>query len=184
MRKFIFFPLWKIEELEKKLESMEQKGYRLEKIKHSHYFYFKESKPKEMSYFLCYKAFRGKNMGNWDYALLSNHNANPVESKMCYYTMYRARESKENLSFLRKARLDYIKMKLLEKALTALSVIIIFAAIIFAAIVTQSSYKELYLCIPIIGICVYFTVYYFYGFFKQRKKCKECERDTFNNSSP
>lgn len=34
MKVFKYFPLWKIDDIERFLESMEQKGYRLEKIKH------------------------------------------------------------------------------------------------------------------------------------------------------
>ena len=92
MKKFVFFPSWKIENVEKYLEDMEQKGYRLEKIKHSYWFYFKESVPKQMCYFLSYKSFRGSGNGHCDYALLSQHGANPIESKTCFYTLYRTKE--------------------------------------------------------------------------------------------
>ena len=181
MKKFVFFPLWRIEDVEKHLESMEQKGYRLEKIKHSYWFYFKESTSKQMCYFLSYKSFRGSSMGNCDYALLSKHSANPIKSKWCFYTMYRTKEYEENLSLLYEVRLDYIKTKLLEKALTSLFLTILFVIIILAAIITKSSYKEIYLFSLIIGMCVYLTVYYFYGYFKQKNKCKNYEHDNFNN---
>ena len=60
MKKFVFFPLWRIEDVEKYLESMEQKGYRLEKIKHSYWFYFKESTSKKASSSIL---LTGKEMG-------------------------------------------------------------------------------------------------------------------------
>lgn len=160
---------------------MEQKGYRLEKIKHSYCFYFKESMPKQMHYFLSYKSFRGKSMGHCDYALLSQHSANPIESKMCFYTMYRTKECKENLSLLYEVRLDYIKTKLLEKALTTLLLTILLVTGVLVALITQSSYKEICLFSPIIGICVYLTIYYFLGYFKQKNKCKNYERNNFNS---
>lgn len=181
MKKFIFFPLWRIEDIEKYLESMEQKGCRLEKIKHSYCFYFEESTPKQMVYFLSYKSFRGSSMGHCDYALSSKHSANPIKSKWCFYTMYRTKEYKENLSLFYEVRLDYIKTKLLEKALTSLFLTILFVTIILAAIIIKSSYKEIYLFSLIIGMCVYLTVYYFYGYFKQKNKCKNYEHDNFNN---
>lgn len=176
----MLFSLWKIEDVERYLENMEQKGYRLEKIKFSHCFYFKESAPKQMCYFLSYKSFRGKSMGHCDYALVSEHNANPIETIMCFYTIYRTKELKENLSLLYEARLDYIKTKLLEKALTALFLTVLFLALIFACKITQSAYKDLYILSAIMGVCVCFTVYYFYGYFKQKNKCKNYERDNFN----
>lgn len=181
MKKFVFFPLWKIENVEKYLESMEEKGYRLEKIRHSYCFYFKESTPKQMCYFLSYKSFRGISMGHCDYALLSEHSANPVKSNWCFYTMYRTKEHKENLSLLYEVRLDYIKMKLLEKALTSLFLTILFATLVFAAIITKLSCNEICLFSPIIGICVYLTIYYFCGYFKQKNKCKNYEHENFNN---
>lgn len=181
MKEFVFFPLWKIEDVEKYLESMEQKGYRLEKIKHSYYFHFKESKPKQMCYFLSYKSFRGSSMGHCDYALLSKHSANPIKSKWCFYEMYRTKEHKENLSLLYAVRADYIKTKLLENALASLFLTILFVASATAAIITQLSYKELCLFSPIIGTGVLLTIYCFYGYFKQRKKCKNYEHENFNN---
>ena len=172
MKKFVLFPLWRIEDVEKYLESMESKGYRLEKIKHSYCFYFKESTPKQMCYFLSYKSFSGSSMEHCDYALSSKHSANPIESKMCFYTMYRTKESKENMTLLYEVRLDYIKTKLLEKALTSLFITMLFVAVALTAIITQSSYKEICLFSPIIVICAYLTIYYFYGYFKQKNKCK------------
>ncbi len=45
-KKFIYFPLWKIDELEKTLEEMEKQGYRTVYVKNSYWFYFKKSSPK------------------------------------------------------------------------------------------------------------------------------------------
>ena len=77
---------------------MEQNGYRLDKISHSYWFYFNESTPKEMHYFLSYKSFRGQSMGWCDYALEKNYNAHEIKSNMCFYTIYRTKEPKESLS--------------------------------------------------------------------------------------
>lgn len=120
-------------------------------------------------------------MGQCDYALSSKHSANPIKSKWSFYTMYRTKEHKKNLSLLYEVRLDYIKTKLLEKALTSLFLTILFVTLVFAAIITKLSYKEICLFSPIIGICVYLTIYYFYGYFKQKNKCKDYEHDNFNN---
>lgn len=95
--------------------------------------------------------------------------------------MYRTKEYKENLSLLYEVRLDYIKTKLLENALTVLFLTVLFSAIAFLGIITRWSYKEIFLFSPIIGICVYLTIYYFYGYFKQKNKCKNYEHDNFNN---
>lgn len=178
MRKFIFFPLWKIEDIEKYLESMEQNGYRLEKIKFSYWFCFTKSTSKQMCYFLSYKSFRGSGMGHYDYALLSKHGANPVESKWCFYTMYRTKDYKENMSLLYESRLDYIKTKLLENALTSLFLIVLFSVIFLFAVVNQSGHSAILVFCPIMGICVFLTIYYFYGYFKQKIKSKYYKENT------
>ena len=87
MRKFLFFHLWKLEKLEEYLEIMEKNGYRLDSVKHSYWFCFKESNSKEMHYFLSYKSFVKPSMGMVDYALLSRHNANIVKTKMCFFEL-------------------------------------------------------------------------------------------------
>ncbi len=174
MKKIIFFHLWEIESLEKHLENMEQDGFRLENIKYSYCFYFKESKPKQMQYFLSYNS-KVPSMGSCDYALESKHNANQIKSKLCSFTIYRTKEPKENLSFLYEVRLDYIKAKLFEKALTSLFVTILFLAISFATKITQSTSNGFWIINTVIAICGYLTVYYFYGYFKQRSKCKKYE---------
>ena len=185
MKKFIFFPLWEIEEIEKYLESMEEKGYRLVGVRDSYWFYFKKSVPKQMCYFLTYKSFRGKSMGHCDYALKSSHSANPIETIMCFYNIYRTKERKENMSLLYGARLDFIRAKLLENALGAMFLTILFSAICVAALMAPSTmtssiiYAKLCFLGAIIGICLYLTLYYFYGYFKQRNKCKKYERDNF-----
>ena len=186
MKKIILFPLWKIEDLERYLESMEEKGYRLEKTKYSHFFYFKKSTPKQMRYFLSCKSFRGQSMGHCDYALVSKHSASQIKSSMCFYTIYRTKDSREDLSLLYEARLDYIKTKLLENSLTSLFFTMLFLALIFASMVTQSTYKSFYILGAITVVCVFLTIYYFNGYFKQSEKCRKYQRNNLykkNNDS-
>ena len=159
---------------------MEQKGYRLDNISYSHCFSFKESTSKQMCYFLSYKSFRGSSMGNCDYALLSKHSVNPIKSKWCFYTMYRTKEQKEKLSLLYEARMDYIKRILLEKALTELFLSILFAVIIIAGIITSSINKGIWFICVIPAICFCLSVYHFFGYFKQKNKCKIYEHNNLN----
>ncbi len=179
MNKLLFFPLWKIEDLENYLEEMEYKGYRLENIKYSYLFCFKETAPKKMSYFLSYKTIRRPSMEHWDYALLSRHNANEIKSKMCFFTMYRTKEHKYDLSLLFEGRLDFIKRIILEKALTAMCLTLLFLIVFILALVNQTINNYFWISCVSIVICVYLTIFYFYGYHKQSRKCKNYERDTF-----
>ena len=181
IKKFLYFPLWKIENLEHMLEDLEQNGYRLTNVNCSHWFTFKEASPKQVCYFLSYKSFRGESMAHCDYALESKHKANLIDSKMCYYSLYRTKEQKESLSLLYEVRMDYIRKILLNNALTSLLFTLVFAILFFLCINVSKQYKLSFIIIVIIGICVCLTAYYFFGYFKQRSKCKKYGHDHNSN---
>ena len=183
MKKIMLFTLSKIESIEDYLEDMERKGYRLERINHSTCFYFKKSTPKQMCYFLSLKSFRGKSMDYCDSALLSNYSATPVKSTGCLYSIYRTKEEKEKLSLLYAVRSDYVKAKLLEKAIASILLTVIFSMIGFVAIITQSSYFEICVFSPIVLALLCLGVYYLYSYFKQKKKCKRYEHNGRINQS-
>lgn len=173
----MFFPLWKVENLEEYLEEMEKNGYRLNCVKYSYCFHFVDSMPKEMHYFLTYKSFRGKSMSHWDYALLSEHQANEVQTKMCFYSVYRTKDQKENLSFLMKSRMAYLRGKLLENALTSLLVTTLLTVIFVASSMTKASNMGILFMGIFTGIAAFFSFYYFFGYFKYRNKCKKREKN-------
>ena len=54
MKKRLFQPIWKFEEIEKQLTALEESGWRLNKIRGLRCFEFVESKPKTVQYFLTY----------------------------------------------------------------------------------------------------------------------------------
>lgn len=178
MKQFIFFPLWEMESLEKVLEEMEKSGNRLTNVNCSYWFTFKKSNPGEMRYFLSYKSFRGQGMGWCGYALESEHRANIIDGKGCYYSLYRTNEEKENLSALYEVRMDYIKRILLEKALTALVISVIFLLIFLGAVNTNAGIKSVFLILIFVLVSVCFAIYYLYGYFKQRNKCRMYEQNT------
>ncbi|MBE6813733.1 MAG: DUF2812 domain-containing protein [Ruminococcaceae bacterium] len=173
MNKIIFFNLWEIEKLEQFLEDMECNGFRLDNIKYSYCFCFKKSEPRLMHYFLSYKSFRGQSMDYCDYALESKYSSNQIKSKMCFFSMYRTKVQKEELTLLYEVRMDYMKSKLLENALTVLFL----AALLLIPLIAATHFGTLS-CngILIIGvfvaICVVLTVYYFYGYYKQKNKSR------------
>lgn len=176
MRKFICFPLWNVEKIEHTLEEMEKSGYRLTGVSYSYWFTFQQSTPKQMCYFLSHYSKGGKSMMHCEYALQSEHDAKPIESKGSCYSFYRTKEKKENLSLLYEARMDYIRSKLLEYALTSLSLTVIFT-ILFFLDVTLSGQEPSGFIIAVMTICVCLTAYYFFGYFKQRAKCRKYEHD-------
>lgn len=177
MKKYIFFTLWNIEKLERMLHEYEQNGLRLESVSFNYQFRFEKFAEKEMQYFLSYKSFRGASMGNCDNALLSKHKANPVKSKMCYYSLYRTKETKENLKLLCDVRADYIKRILFEKLLTSAILAVLFAVFVFVSLYFGSNSGGLWFLILTVGICLLVFVYYLFGYLKQRSKCKKIEKN-------
>ena len=78
MKKFFFFPLWKIENLEGKLSKLEQNGWRLDRLSPFNCFHFVEATAKDTSYFFTYKLIKENGMADIEHFLKSKHNANPV----------------------------------------------------------------------------------------------------------
>ncbi len=78
MKKFFFFPLWKIEKLEEELSKLEQKGWRLDRLSPFNCFHFVEAAAKDTSYFFTYKLIKENGMADIEHFLKSKHSANPV----------------------------------------------------------------------------------------------------------
>ena len=78
MKKFFFFPLWRIEKLEEKLSKLEQKGWRLDRLSPFNCFHFVEAAAKDTSYFFTYKLIKENGMADIEHFLKSKHSANPV----------------------------------------------------------------------------------------------------------
>ncbi len=177
-KKFIYFPLWKIDELEKTLEEMEKQGYRTVYVKNSYWFYFKKSRPKEVSYFLSYISPRGQNMMSCDYAISSNHKGHPVNNKSSYYKLFRTTELKSELVLLYGIRDDFIKHVFLQKIFISLFMLLLLSLVTFAGIMTTKNFTtlnivEIAFVLLCITLCLFFSVYYLYGYLKQCKKIKQ-----------
>lgn len=178
VKKFKYFPLWGFEDAEKYIEDMEKNGLRLISIKYSHWFIFKESEPKEMSYFMSYKSFRGASMGFCDYFLESEHKAHEIYTKNCYYSMYRTKETKEQLVDLYEVRLDYLKCLMLEYFFTALfgTAVALFGLLFDIFSEAEQSLFDTILLISFFVLFCSFALYYFYGYLVERKKLKQAEK--------
>ena len=83
MKKRFFQPIWKFEEIEKRLTALEESGWRLNKIKGLRCFEFVKSKPKTVQYFLTYSITREKlNMNIIENSLVQNFGANQIKGTL------------------------------------------------------------------------------------------------------
>lgn len=78
MKKFFFYPLWKIENLEEKLSNFEQAGWRLDRLSPFNCFHFVEATAKNSSYFFTYTLIKENGMADIEHYIKSKHRANPV----------------------------------------------------------------------------------------------------------
>ena len=78
MKKYFFFPLWKIEKLEGELSKLEQNGWRLDRLSPLNCFHFAEATAKDTSYFFTYKLIKENGMADIEHFLKSKYSANPV----------------------------------------------------------------------------------------------------------
>lgn len=164
MKKIIPFPVWRIEELEKKLEEYEEKGYRVKKTRCLFLFDFEKTTPKRTDCFIPYsvsKNFDGhKNMIR----------GSKADSRFCNFTVIRTGEDKEKLSFIRSARMDYVKSVIRTRMFFALGLLLL---LVFALFMDMNHMTEVKLnfYIAFISVSFIFLCYYFYGFIIQTKKC-------------
>ncbi len=80
MKKFFWFPLWKVEKAEAWLSEMEREGWRLVKVGAFHRFHFKKSVSKEKSYFFTWSMIKGRGMWDTENYLKGKCNADAIPS--------------------------------------------------------------------------------------------------------
>lgn len=172
MKKFMFFPIWKFDELEYKLKEMEKQGYRLDYIKYSYFFYFKKSKEKDMNYFITFNTSRKFGSGFCDYNVLTNHKGNEINTQYCYYNIYRIADSSENLDHLYEFRREIVLTSIRELFFSVLFLFIIFFIVLMLSISASLVY---YMYFSLLGSVILFaySIYYLFAFLKQKKKVKE-----------
>lgn len=171
IKKFIFFPIWKIDELENSLKEMEQQGYRLDYIKYSYWFYFKESNPKTVNYFMSYNISRKLNCSFCDSNILSNHHGHEINSYHCFYNLYRTTESKDKLDFLYEIQREITLHSILELFFTALFMFSLLFILSFLSIKnTNTDIVSMIFVLFCTFVCLLFTIYYLYAYIKQKQK--------------
>ena len=167
MKRIILFPIWNVDELEKKLCEFEKKGYRVTNIKYSYIFLFNEVKANESDYFISYAAYRDESM----IACERYVNGNKVQTNLSYYSLYRIDGNKDIIQFIRGARMDYIKAVIRTKLLFFF-VFFLLLLIFLILNIDKMTCNQLIFDSVFLLIFLLFTAYYLFGYIKQIKKCK------------
>ena len=105
MLRFFWYPQWASERAEKMVESMEEKGYRLENISCFWFFKFKTSKPKPVRYFFSYYWRNNRiDLTGIDMELQRSYAAHPVRTGNFSPNVYRIATREKDISFALEAR--------------------------------------------------------------------------------
>lgn len=172
MKKFIFYPIWRVDETENRLQQFEENGFRVDSVTNSYWFTLtKKSNSKEFQYFFVYKSFKGQNMGTYSYSLENKYGANKVKTKFSYCDVYRVSMGYDE-SFMKSARADFIKSIILQ------NFIINFILFVLGIVICCFSATFLATLLGSIFSFIFFisSLYCLYGYVMQKKKCKRIEK--------
>ena len=166
--KYLFYPLWRIEELEKELKDAESKGMKLKEVKRFNRFVFEESAPKDTLYIVTYNMTNDyrPDMFEWERILLSDYKANEIKSKSSY-SFFRITQDERELKGFIDYRNAYFKHVLLHYFLISLIFLFVLSfGMIWCLIgnypIVEKILLSLFFVVILIG-----TVYQLYGYINQ-----------------
>lgn len=171
MKKIIYYPLWKIEKLEKKLNDLEVAGWRLKSVQYSLVFNFEKSKSKCANYIITYNLAKDNTPSMFEYEriLLSKYSANKIFSKGTGYNFFRITGEKREFESLKNYRNNYIKHVLFHYTLISLFFLITAIFLIIASIFQKQSQCTLITIYIYTFITFIVFLYRIYGYIIQLK---------------
>lgn len=175
MKKFFFFPLWRVEKIEKELSDLEQKGWHLDRISFFNCFHFVESSPRKASYFFTYRMIKEKGMADTEHFLKSKLGASPVngssESLLFSVSVYRivSDADLQKPSFYRNIYLQHLvgQKIILGLGLPIISVLLLILQFLTSGTADMSSWMFLGL---MDALCLFYCIYQFAGLRQLKKR--------------
>ncbi len=156
VKKFIFTPLYKIEDTEQRLSDYEAKGLRIKKSRWKHVYYFDETQAKSMQYFLCWSLGREDTMSVWEMNLASQHHAQKIHESLGY-SIFRTSQSADELFFLKATRADYIKSALMKSLLIRL---FLFIVVLICTVLEQEDNRIILSCsLCLLTLSILYTLF-------------------------
>ncbi|MEG1719432.1 MAG: hypothetical protein RR306_03810 [Clostridia bacterium] len=111
MKKILFYPLWKAEELENRLHNFELNGWRLKGVTYSYVFDFVKSSAKNSNYIITYDMAKDNSpcMYEYEQKLLTDYSANMIQTKFTGFDIFRVTGDKRAFDDLKNYRRNYFK---------------------------------------------------------------------------
>lgn len=176
MRKIIYFPLWKIDEMEYFLGQMELSGWRLSKVEYSLIFDFVKSSKKNSDYVVTYNMSRDfvPTMYEYEQELLSVYLANKIPANKTLFNVFRVTSDDRNFDCIKKYRNAYVKHVLFQYLLISL-IFLFVSSFVFVASLMCKNTIAIISCLSF--VCFFLSllgvIYMAYGFIKQKLKCMD-----------
>ena len=174
MRKFKYYPLWKVNELEDFLSKSELEGMRLTCIKFSYIFYFVKCKSKNSSYVITYDIAKDHvaDMYQYEQELLSDYCANRITTKATGYSVFRITGKNRDFKDLKRYRREYFRHIMFQYMLISLIFLITGLMLVIASIYQHLSGYGLIITFSYFFFTLALFIYRIYGYIKQIRVCK------------
>lgn len=173
MNKIIYYPLWKIEKLEKRLRIMELCGWRLSCVKYNVFFVFEKGKPRDAEYIVTYNIARDwhPNMYEYEHQLLSKHSANRISSRFTTINLFRITGTNRNFDELVRFRKKYIKRALFQKMIIASWFFILALVILLVSVLQEHSVLTMVTAGIFASLTLIIFTYRVSGYIMQKRNC-------------
>ena len=173
MRKFKYYPLWKINDLEDFLSKSELKGWRLSCIKFSCVFYFVKCTSKDSDYIITYNMAKDHTSGMYRYEqeLLSNYCANKIATKATGYSVFRITGQNRDFKDLKYYRKKYLRHVMFQYMLISLFFLITGLMLLIASIYQNLLGHRFIIAFSYFSCTLTLCIYRIYGYVKQIKIC-------------
>lgn len=160
---FIFFPLWKYDMIEQKLEQLEQNGLRLEKACFFWFFKFVKSAPREVRYIFTYTFLKEWGMIECNYLLQRQYRANKINTG-CFFLpdIFRITDVDCPISEIIAFRKVYFKHVIEQKIIVSLMMVFFFGVCAVSLCDSDLVWLYILICLLLI-ISIVIMVYYLFG---------------------
>ncbi|MCQ2483713.1 MAG: hypothetical protein MJ168_00105 [Clostridia bacterium] len=171
MKKFIFTPMWKIEQTEKLLAEYEKEGFRFTSIRFPYIFEFKESKPKNALYFITkYYQESSDTSINLDLNLTVEHHCSPIGKFEPHtgYNVFRTLKTDDFTEFKR-MRADFFRRLYRSILIGDLVFLVWFVVMFILSLHGNNGGNGNALFISVFVFLILSSAYSLFGYLKERK---------------
>ena len=163
MIRFIFYPQWDYPRLEKTLEDMERRGFRLERTILHYWFRFHPCTPKEVRYLYYYQMPNDTAMLDLAHRIRADAQGNliPQSDGVLFVTIYRITDQSADVALIRAQQRRYMRRVMGSKLFLGL----LFLALSILALTASEQGAHLTIWV-LFALSAFFSLWYAWGLFR------------------